>query len=111
MGLVESSWAHPVSAGFALRAEIVGTQGRLSWDYDGLTSGTLYRDRHDPVRYDPLGVRGYRAEVDSLVRAVRSGAASPVPAAAGLSAVRTGLAALESVRTGQTIDLTSWELP
>jgi predicted dehydrogenase len=111
MGTVESSWAHPASHGFVLRAEIVGTEGRLSWDYDGLTSGMLHRDGHDPVRFEPLGARGYVAEVAGFVDAVRAGGPSPVPAEAGFGAARTALAALESIRTGETIDLTRWELP
>ncbi len=109
MGTVESSWAHPVSHGFVLRAEIVGTEGRLSWDYDGLAGGRLHRDGHDPVRFEPLGARGFVAEVASFVAAVRAGGPSPVPAEAGYGAARTALAALESIRTGETIDLNRWE--
>jgi myo-inositol 2-dehydrogenase/D-chiro-inositol 1-dehydrogenase len=111
IGAVESSWAHPGSHGLVLRAEVVGTEGRLSWDSIGLTSGTLHRDGHDPVRFEPIGARGFVAEIGSFVEAVRAGAPSPVPAEAGFGAARTALAALESVRTGETVDLTSWELP
>jgi myo-inositol 2-dehydrogenase / D-chiro-inositol 1-dehydrogenase len=93
------------------RAEIVGTEGRLSWDYNGLTSGTLHRDGHDPVRFEPLGARGFVAEIGSFVEAIRRGEPSPVPAEAGFGAARAALAALESIRTGKTVDLTSWELP
>jgi predicted dehydrogenase len=111
IGTVESSWAHPESHGFVLRAEVVGTEGRLGWDYNGLTSGTLHRDGHDPVRFEPLGARGFVAEIGCFMDAVRSGGPSPVPAEAGFGATRTALAALESIRTGKTLDLTTWELP
>lgn len=108
IGTVESSWAHPVSHGFMLRAEIVGTEGRLSWDYDGMVSGVLHRDGHEPVRFEPLGARGYLAEIGCFVDAVRARLASPVPAEAGYDAARTALAAQESIDTGATVDLTRW---
>ncbi len=109
MALVESSWAHPVSHGFKLRAELTGTEGRLSWDYDHLNGGTVYRRAGDTTWFDPLGNRGFRAELGAFIAAVRTGAPSPVPAAAGFDALRTAVAALESARTGATVDLTGWE--
>lgn len=109
MGLVESSWAHPASRGLTLRAELIGTLGRLSWDYDGLVAGALYRNDGTATRLEPLGARGFHAEVGRFLAAVRDGHPSPVPAEAGYQALRTALAALESVRTGATIDLTTWQ--
>ncbi|MDX6296993.1 MAG: myo-inositol 2-dehydrogenase / D-chiro-inositol 1-dehydrogenase [Nocardioidaceae bacterium] len=111
LALVETSWAHPVSQGFKLSAEFVGTDGRLSWDYDHIAGGFLHRVEGGTVRFDPLGDNGDRAEVQSFVEAVRSTGPTPVPAEDGLATLRTSLAALESVRTGTTIDLTTWELP
>ncbi len=105
MGLVESSWAHPASHGFALRTEIVGTRGRIDWDYAGLTSGTLHRDGQPPTRWEPLGARGYLAEIGAFVEAIRTGAPAPIPVDDGLRSLRTALAALESVRTGDAVDL------
>jgi myo-inositol 2-dehydrogenase/D-chiro-inositol 1-dehydrogenase len=52
---VETSWAHPASHGFKLVAELVGTDGRLSWDYDHLAGGFLHRAQGETVRFDPLG--------------------------------------------------------
>ena len=43
--------------------------------------------------------------------AVRTGGPPPVPAAEATASLRTALAALESARTGRTVDLTTWELP
>jgi myo-inositol 2-dehydrogenase/D-chiro-inositol 1-dehydrogenase len=111
IALVESSWAHPVSHGFKLRAELVGTEGRLSWDYDQINGGTLHRKDGQVTVFGPLGARGFHAEVGAFVEAVRAGGPSPVPVGAGFEALRTALAALESVRTGETIDLTTWEAP
>jgi myo-inositol 2-dehydrogenase/D-chiro-inositol 1-dehydrogenase len=110
IGTVESSWAHPWSRGFLVRVEVVGTEGRLSWDSDGLVSGMLHRDGREPVRFEPLGSRGFEAEISRFVEAVRNGFASPVPAEVGFDAARTALAALESIETGRTVDLTSWGL-
>lgn len=108
LGLVETSWAHPPSHGFKVAVEFIGSEGRLSWDYDAIAGGWLHRRDGASVRFDPLGERGFTLEVSSFVEAVREGAPSPVPAADGLSALRTSLAALESVQTGATIDLTTW---
>lgn len=106
---VECSWAHPASRGFKLRAEVVGTQGRLSWDYDHLTGGVLHPHEGDVEWWDVLGDREFTEELRAFFDAVRAGGPPPVPAEEGLSSLRTALAALESARTGRTIDLTSWE--
>lgn len=108
MGLVETSWAHPASHGFKLRTEITGTQGRLSWDYDSINGGSMYLADGPTSWFDPLGQRGFVAEIGAFIAAIRNGGSSPVPAEAGLGALRTALGALESLRTGDTINLTSW---
>jgi myo-inositol 2-dehydrogenase / D-chiro-inositol 1-dehydrogenase len=111
LGLVESSWAHPVSHGFRLATEIVGTGGRLSWDYDSISGGVVNRSDGSTRTLDPLGDRGFRAEIGSFIEAVRTGAASPVPPEQALTALRTALAALASRETGTVIDLTRWGMP
>ena len=108
LALVETSWAHPVSHGFQLSTEIIGSDGRLSWTYDDIVGGVLHRASGERVAFEPLSDRGFRTEVQTFVDAVRSGAASPVPADQALTALRTALAALESVRTGETIDMSAW---
>jgi myo-inositol 2-dehydrogenase/D-chiro-inositol 1-dehydrogenase len=111
MALVEVSWAHPAARGTKLAAELVGPLGRLTWSYDHMMAGVLYPDDGDPTWFDTLGDRGYRDELRSFADAIRSGATSPVPARDGFAAIRTALAAMESLRTGETIDLTTWEAP
>jgi predicted dehydrogenase len=111
MGQVEASWAHPVARGFKAVVEIVGTEGRVSWSYDSINGGAIYLADGGVTWLDPLGERGYAAEVAAFVDAVRAGGPSPVPVADGLAATRTALAALHSVRTGEPIDLTTWEGP
>lgn len=105
---IECSWAHPASRGFKLAAEVVGTEGRLSWSYDHLMGGVLHPHDGPTEWWDVLGDRGFTAELGAFLDAVRSGGPSPVPASEALESVRTALAALESARTGRTIDLTTW---
>lgn len=111
MALVETSWAHPASYGFKLKVEIVGTKGRLAWSYDDINGGALYVRNGETTWFDPLGDRGYRAEIRTFVDAVRAGSASPVPVEEAYEALRTALAALESVHTGTTIDLAGEPTP
>jgi len=109
MGQVEASWAHPAARGFKAVVEVTGTDGRIVWDYDGINGGAMYLADGGTTWFDPLGERGYRSEVAAFVEAVREGGTSPVPVEAGLEATRTALAAHESLRTGQPVDLTTWE--
>lgn len=110
MAQVEASWAHPVARGFKAVVEVTGTDGRISWDYDHLNGGAMYLVDGGATWFDPLGERGYHREVAAFVRAVREGGPSPVPVEAGFEAVRTALAAQESLRTGRPIDLRTWEV-
>ncbi|GAA4572350.1 Gfo/Idh/MocA family oxidoreductase [Micromonospora coerulea] len=107
---IECSWAHPASRGFKLRAEIIGTEGRLSWDYDHMMGGVLHAHEGDPEWWDVLGDREFTHELSAFFQACRDGGPPPVPAVEAVESLRTALAALESARTGQTIDLTTWEL-
>ena len=107
---VECSWAHPPARGFKLTAELVGTQGRLSWSNDHLMAGILYPRNGATQWWDVLGDRGIRTELRTFFDAVRAGGPSPVPAAAAMESLRTALGALESARTGETVDLTTWEV-
>jgi predicted dehydrogenase len=106
---VECSWAHPASRGFKLGCEIVGTEGRLSWSYDHLQGGVLHPREGELEWYDVLSDRGFTRELRAFTDAIRAGGPSPVPAEEAMESLRTALAALESARTGRTIDLTTWE--
>ncbi len=108
---VECSWAHPPSRGFKLRAEMVGTDGRLSWDYDQMMGGVLHAREGDAEWWDVLGDREFTRELTAFFDACRAGGPPPVPATEAAESLRTALGALESARTGRTIDLTTWELP
>ena len=107
---VECSWAHPPARGFKLSSEIVGTQGRLSWSNDHMMGGVLHPRDGETQWWDALGDRGMRAELRAFFEAVRAGGTSPVPATAAMESLRTALAALESARTGEVVDLRTWGL-
>ncbi|HYG93025.1 MAG TPA: Gfo/Idh/MocA family oxidoreductase [Nocardioides sp.] len=106
---VECSWAHPPARGFKLGAEIVGTQGRLAWSYDHMMGGVLYPREGDAEWWDVLGEHGFVLELRTFFGAIRAGGSSPVPAQEAMESLRTALAALESARTGSTVDLTTWK--
>lgn len=106
---VECSWAHPGSSGFRLAVEVVGTAGKVDWSYDHLMGGVLHRRDEPSEWWDVLGERGFTTELTAFLDAVRSGGPSPVPAREAMESLRTALAALESARTGRTVDLTTWE--
>jgi myo-inositol 2-dehydrogenase/D-chiro-inositol 1-dehydrogenase len=108
---VEAGWAHPGSRGFKLGAELVGTDGRLAWSYDRMMAGVLHPAAGPVEWFDVLEERGFLAEMRAFVEAVRAGGPSPVPAAEAMESLRTAAAALESARTGGTVDLTTWEVP
>jgi myo-inositol 2-dehydrogenase/D-chiro-inositol 1-dehydrogenase len=106
---IEVSWAHPAARGFKLSGELVGTLGRLTWSYDQMMGGVLYPVDGDTEWFDVLGDRGFTAELRDFTNAIRAGTTSPVPAADAMDSLRTALGALESARTCETIDLTTWE--
>jgi myo-inositol 2-dehydrogenase/D-chiro-inositol 1-dehydrogenase len=108
---VECGWAHPVARGFRLMAELVGTQGRLSWGSEHLMGGVLHPREGASQWWDTLGDRGITAELRAFFDAVRAGGPSPVPAAAAMESLGTALAALESARTGAAVDMTTWRSP
>jgi predicted dehydrogenase len=106
---VECSWAHPASRGFKLSAEVVGTEGRVSWRNDDLMGGVLHPREGDTEWWDVLGDREFTRELSAFFDAVRTGGPAPVPATGAVESLRTALGALESARTGRTVDLTTWE--
>ncbi|HET6561122.1 MAG TPA: Gfo/Idh/MocA family oxidoreductase [Marmoricola sp.] len=106
---VEAGWGHPASRGFKLAAEVVGTDGRITWSYDRMMGGVLHPSSGPVEWFDVLGDRGFTAELRAFTDAVGRGGPSPVPARDGMESLRTASAALESARTGRTVDLTTWE--
>jgi predicted dehydrogenase len=103
IGLVEVSWIHPRGQGLLVRNELVGTKGRLAWDYDAIAALQVVRDEGRENHTVVPG--GWAAQAAGFLRAAREGAASPVSGREGLAALRVALAALESLETERTIAL------
>lgn len=105
MALVETSWAHPENQGLSVATELVGIDGRLGWDYQGISLGGMHTASGRTKSFNPLGSRGFHREIAAFVDAVSGGQPSPVPAEDGLLALRMALAADESIRTGAAVEL------
>lgn len=97
--------------GYDQRIEVLGETGLLT--HDNLRPTTMrlttaeMTDAQQPLlnffleRY----TAAYRAEMDAFVAALADGTALPTTAADGVQALRLAEAALQSVRTGQTVSL------
>ncbi|WP_417480720.1 inositol 2-dehydrogenase, partial [Maricaulis maris] len=97
--------------GYDQRIEVLGETGMLT--HDNLRPTTMrlttaeMTDAHQPLlnffleRY----TAAYRAEMDAFVTALADGTALPTTAQDGVQALRLAEAALQSVRTGQTVSL------
>jgi predicted dehydrogenase len=102
MAQVESSWSHPRGQGFVARTELMGTQGRIAWDYDSIVPMQIVREeKQNQIFTGDV----WAAEIGDFLRSARQGLPSPIPGVAGLAALRVGLAALESLETGRTVSL------
>jgi myo-inositol 2-dehydrogenase / D-chiro-inositol 1-dehydrogenase len=104
LGLVETSWAHPRAHGLSVRTELVGTRGRLSWDYDGIASMQMVTDRTSRTQLLMVGEDSFITQAAEFIRCIQDAGPVPISGAAGLAALRVALAALESLRTGRAID-------
>ena len=106
MALVESSWAHPRSAPFMVRTELVGTQGRLNWDYDDMTAMQIATD--EPAAYQRVVLPGedsFASEISDFVDSIAQNRPVSIPGEEALKALRVSLAALESLETGRAVAL------
>jgi predicted dehydrogenase len=117
IGHIEGSWAYPPGR-FRTRLEIAGDQGLLEWDSedrapctvtllsDGSpgSSGILQQSSSLTPHDDP-----YFQELAHFLECLESGADFLVSPQDGLEAVRLSLAAIESIRSGQPIDLDNFD--
>ena len=103
LGFVETSWAHPRGQGLTVRTELMGTQGRISWTYDEITS--MYVIRGDAPRQNILmpSANPFGTEIAAFVHAIEQDTPPPIPGKQGLDALRVALAAHESLETGRPI--------
>lgn len=107
IGLVEVSWLHPKGQGLLVRNELFGTQGRLYWDYDAIAALQVVRD--DGRQNFTMVPGGWKVQTAGFLRSIREGTPEGTPPLVSgreaLAALRVGLAALESLETGQAVAL------
>jgi UDP-N-acetylglucosamine 3-dehydrogenase len=110
IGHIEASWSHP-RGNFRTRIEVAGSAGLVEWD--SLDRPPLVTEMYDEttgfqhLNSSPTDVADgpYYAELAHFVDVVQGKAAPIVTARDGLEAVRVGLAAIESMRTGKPVTM------
>jgi predicted dehydrogenase len=116
IGHIEGSWAHPPGQ-FRTRIEIAGEKGLLEWDSlddrpfmaalrEQRDAGTANRSSASPLapEDDP-----YHRELAHFLHCMETGEPFRVSPEDGLMAVKISLAAIESARTGQPVDIATFE--
>jgi predicted dehydrogenase len=103
IGLVEVSWLHPRKQGAIVRNELFGTEGRLAWDYDAIAALQVINDAGRQNHTMVPG--GWNLQTAGFLRSIREGTPPLVSGREALEALRVGLAALESLETGQAVAL------
>ncbi len=71
IGTIETSWGHPASHGFSVATEIIGVDGPAVVGLRGDPRRPLATAEGDGAPFDPLGNRGFRAEIGAFVDAIR----------------------------------------
>lgn len=103
IGQVEVSWLHPKGQGLLVRNELFGTKGRLAWDYDGIAALQVVKD--DGRQFHTTVPGGWNVQTAGFLNSIRHGTAPLVSGQEALDALQVGLAALESLETGRTVEL------
>lgn len=108
---VEGSWAYPPPT-FRTEFEIAGSQGLILHSSEATAPITQRMHAGDsdasgdvPLPSSPLHESPYATEIRAFHDAIASGAPVPVTAIDGLVALQIALAAIESTRTGQPVQL------
>ncbi|MBX3014765.1 MAG: Gfo/Idh/MocA family oxidoreductase [Caldilineaceae bacterium] len=115
VGHIEASWASPVGQ-WRTRLEIAGDEGLLEWDSEGeapITRVTANESNTGKIRttLSPYGtdINPYKAELAHFLHCVETGEPMRVTPRDGLMSVKVALAAIESVRTGQPVDIATFQ--
>ncbi len=107
LGLVEVSWAHPRAQGLSVRTELMGTQGRLHWTYDDITSMSVIREDTPRRNFVMPGENSFGSEIAAFVSCVECDTPPPIAGEHGREALRVALAAYEALETGRAVVLGS----
>jgi predicted dehydrogenase len=103
IGVAEVSWIHPRAQGLVVRNELVGTLGRLAWDYDTVTPLKIVTD--DDTQRHAMIPGGWIPQIAGFLGCIRDDTDPPVSGRDALAALHIGLAALESLDTGRAVTL------
>ncbi len=105
LALVEVSWAHPRTSGLAVRTELVGTAGRITWNYDDIAAVRVTEEGSAPRNILMPGSNSFADEIRSFLASIKNGTPVPVTAEEALTALQIALAANDSLRTGQPVEV------
>jgi UDP-N-acetylglucosamine 3-dehydrogenase len=119
VGHIEAGWANPTGTGFTTSLEIAGDEGLIEWDsrskppISWALSSPNHVDQVVQSSASPLAPEDdpYYIELAHFLDCIESGARARVTAEDAYQAVKISLAAIESVRTGQPIDLATFKEP
>jgi predicted dehydrogenase len=105
LGLVETSWAHPANSPLACRVELSGTHGRINWDYDQITGMQSFIEGQGRRLFTLEGENSFAAEIAGFLHCIEKDLPSPIPGCQARDALQVCLAAAESLRTGQCVEI------
>ena len=115
IGHIEASWAFP-AGNFRTSFELAGTEGLLAHDSDDAKPlDVQYHTGAAPASLPILGNSAalhddpYLLEFKHVLDSLDSGAAFLVTPDDALAALRVALAAIESLRTGRSVDVVTFE--
>jgi predicted dehydrogenase len=115
IGHIEASWAFP-AGNFRTSFELAGTEGLLAHDSDDTKPLDVQYHAGAAPASPPIGGAPaslhedpYFLEFQHALDALDSGAAFLVTPTDALAALRVALAAIESLRTGRPVDVTTFE--
>ncbi len=105
LGLVEVSWSHPRAQDLTVRTELVGTHGRINWDYADMASMFTIGNDTPRRQFVMLGEQSFGQEVAAFVDCVERDVPPPISGEQALETLRIALAAHESLETGRAVVL------
>lgn len=103
LGLVESSWSHPRAQDLLARTELVGANGRISWDYADMASMYLIGDDTPRRNFVMLGEQSFAQQIAAFAACIERDTPPPIPGQQALETLRVALAAYESLETGRAV--------
>lgn len=104
LGFAEASWGATSSYPFSTSIEVTGTDGMISSQIPGKHPIELFTE-NDRTAMNLFSKDGYANEIDDFMTSIRSGQQPKVSGTDGILAVKVCLAALESAKSQETIDL------